>query len=135
MTTATSSGGPAGRWDRRHRTLAGLYLAVVAGAGVWSIVTGRLAGEVSLLPCPVHWLTGIACPGCGITRASVALARGDFARAWHFHPFVYLLVPLALSFLIAPRWTRATWTAIPAWTRQAATTLALLACLALWILR
>jgi len=38
---------------------------------------------------------GIPCPGCGSTRAAVALLRGRFTEAIAFHP----LIPLSLALL------------------------------------
>ena len=50
-----------------------------------------LAGDEVLehLPifCPFNDLTGIPCPGCGMSRAFLALAEFDFVRALNFHPF------------------------------------------------
>jgi hypothetical protein len=37
---------------------------------------------------------GIPCPGCGLTRATLALLRGDVASALHFHPLVFVLAPV-----------------------------------------
>lgn len=37
--------------------------------------------------CPFKALTGILCPGCGMTRALLALAEFDFVRALRFNPF------------------------------------------------
>jgi hypothetical protein len=51
-----------------------------------------LAFEVPL--CPMAGLLGIPCPGCGLTRATLALLRGDVADAYHFHPLVFVLGPL-----------------------------------------
>ena len=41
-----------------------------------------------LLPCVFHQLTGIYCPGCGGTRASIALLQGHFIKSFLYHPFV-----------------------------------------------
>lgn len=41
--------------------------------------------------CPVRFFTGIACPGCGMTRALLALLKLDFALAFEMHPLVFLL--------------------------------------------
>lgn len=41
-----------------------------------------------LLPCVFHQLTGIYCPGCGGTRASIALLQGHFVKSFLYHPFV-----------------------------------------------
>ena len=41
--------------------------------------------------CPMVVITGVPCPGCGMTR-------GDFALAWKLHPFVYVLGGYVLLF-------------------------------------
>ncbi|MBR4733879.1 MAG: DUF2752 domain-containing protein [Lachnospiraceae bacterium] len=50
--------------------------------------------------CPIHFLTGVSCPGCGMTRAAFALARFHFADAFHYHPLVYVMPLIVLIFLI-----------------------------------
>jgi hypothetical protein len=43
--------------------------------------------------CQFHQLTGLNCPGCGMTRAAYALLHGDFAAALHDNAlFVGLIV-------------------------------------------
>jgi hypothetical protein len=44
--------------------------------------------------CPTALFFGIPCPGCGLTRATLALLRGDFGVALHFHPLVFVLAPV-----------------------------------------
>lgn len=48
--------------------------------------------------CPIKFVTGVSCPGCGMTRACVCIIFGDFRSAFGFHPlfpiapiFVYLI--------------------------------------------
>lgn len=41
--------------------------------------------------CPFALTTGMACPGCGLTRAAGYLARGDIASALSYHPLVVLI--------------------------------------------
>ncbi len=43
--------------------------------------------------CPIRFLFGIPCPGCGITRAWLFALRLDFAQAFSYHP-LFLLAPL-----------------------------------------
>lgn len=52
------------------------------------------------ITCPIKWLTGISCPGCGMTRAWKAALTLDLQAAFHYHPLWFLLPPFAvLGFL------------------------------------
>ena len=73
---------------RVHLPLAAVLLLYAAGMYFFKI------------SCPIKWLTGISCPGCGMTRAAVALLRLDFAAAFYFHPLVFFLPPLAIALFI-----------------------------------
>jgi hypothetical protein len=57
--------------------------------------------------CSFHALTGLPCPGCGLTHAFRSLAHGEFAAAWGCNPFGFPLFALALALLTAPLWPRA----------------------------
>jgi hypothetical protein len=60
--------------------------------------------------CATAGIFGIPCPGCGLTRATLAALRGDWSTAWHTHPlfplvapiYVYLVVTLAYRFVAGP---------------------------------
>ena len=56
---------------------------------------------VLTVKCPFRWLTGISCPGCGISRALLALVKLDLAAAWQAHPMIFYLIPVAPVLLIA----------------------------------
>lgn len=46
-----------------------------------------------LVLCPFRAMTGLPCPGCGLTRAFCAIGRGEIERALHFNiisPIVFL---------------------------------------------
>ena len=49
--------------------------------------------------CPIKFLTGISCAGCGMTRAYLSLLRLDVAAAFHYHP-LFLLPPLVLLLVL-----------------------------------
>lgn len=46
--------------------------------------------------CPVHWLTGLHCPGCGTQRAMHALLHGRFLEAIGFNVLAALVAPLVV---------------------------------------
>lgn len=80
--------------------LAGLVLA--------SPVTARVTQVVAEQPslCPLLRLTGIPCPSCGGTRATLFMLAGDPMAAWQANPGVSLFVVvaglLALAGIITP---------------------------------
>lgn len=45
--------------------------------------------------CPLRFLFGICCPGCGMTRAIIAIINLKFKEAFVYHPMVFSL-PLLL---------------------------------------
>lgn len=50
------------------------------------------------IPCPIKLLTGVSCPGCGMTRAYASLLRLDFSAAFAYHP-LWPLIPILLVLL------------------------------------
>ncbi len=47
------------------------------------------------IPCPFHALTGLDCPGCGISRMFLALLRLDFRAAWEANCALLAALPAA----------------------------------------
>ncbi len=49
--------------------------------------------------CPVAIVAHQPCPGCGLTRATLAALGGDIHAAFHMHPLVFVVTPvIALTF-------------------------------------
>jgi hypothetical protein len=46
--------------------------------------------------CPFKAITGLNCPGCGMSRAVHALAHGDVISALHFNALLLMVVPVLL---------------------------------------
>ena len=44
--------------------------------------------------CPSRVIFGIFCPGCGLTRGTLALVQGDLKTMWFFHPLAPIMGPL-----------------------------------------
>lgn len=45
--------------------------------------------------CPIKFLTGISCAGCGMTRAWSSVLKLDFAGAFYFHP-LFWTIPIGI---------------------------------------
>ena len=55
------------------------------------------------ITCPILFLTGISCAGCGMSRAWMALLRLDVSAAFQYHPLFWLPVPAGIA-LLCRRW-------------------------------
>lgn len=64
-----------------------IYLAITIGF-IYSVF--HLVG----IGCPIKFVTGISCLGCGMTRAWLFVLKFDFAAAFHYHP-LFILPPVA----------------------------------------
>lgn len=68
--------------------LALLYLKVWLPYTGWSI------------PCLFHELTGFYCPGCGMTRLTLALLQGNVYQAFRYNMLFFFLVPLYFLYVL-----------------------------------
>lgn len=80
----------------------------IAAAGVY--VGTVTPGDGRTIPCPFHAVSGLWCPGCGMTRGVHRLLRGDLPGALSFN----LFVPLVVVAVAIAWWS---WFAGRAWAR------------------
>lgn len=52
------------------------------------------------IPCVLNLITGLHCPGCGISRMFISLASFDFKAAFSYNAFVMTVGPIAAIFVI-----------------------------------
>jgi len=103
-----------------ERILAGAGItAIGAGAFVVGYFNPTTAGFFPV--CPLYSLTGINCPGCGLTRGFHALFHGDVLSALHYNAmlpiyaliFAYLFVSMIL---VVVKGRGLSWKVFPPWT-------------------
>lgn len=74
--------------------------AVILMAGcayyVWVSLTGLG------IPCLFHLVTGLKCPGCGVTRMLMSILRLDLSAAFSYNAVLLCLLPPLLSLALFP---------------------------------
>ncbi|HXI24433.1 MAG TPA: DUF2752 domain-containing protein [Pyrinomonadaceae bacterium] len=78
--------------------------SVICGAALLQLILAFL--NFPSWPCPIFHTLGIPCPGCGMTRATLFLVRGEWKEALTLHAFapVLLIAFAVIAFCaIAPR--------------------------------
>lgn len=72
--------------------------AVALALSFWSSPEGLPAWDV----CSFQSLTGLPCPGCGLTRGFCAISHGRFREATAYNAFSLPLYALSLGLLASP---------------------------------
>ena len=113
--------------------LAKNFLILLVLAGIYIRLSGQAFETVYFLPCIFKGVTGIPCPGCGMTRACLAILQGEFSTAWRYHPFSFLLIGLTILIVFQPEYTQETWGAISLIKQKIIVSILILLCLSLWL--
>lgn len=95
--------------------------------------------QLGLPPCRFLELTGLPCPGCGVTTAAVLATHGELARAFATQPFG---AALAIAMALFPVWAsvqalrgRDLGEHRPAWANRVTLAAAVLLALGAWAYR
>lgn len=83
---------------QKPRLLTDLAVVAFLGLTLSFVFNPERLPNVSL--CWFRRLTGLPCPGCGLSRGFCAISHGRFADAWDFNPFSFLFYPACLAVII-----------------------------------
>lgn len=61
--------------------------------------------ELLGVTCPIKYLTGISCAGCGMSRAWLSVLHGDISMAFYYHPLFLLVIPMIILFFLKDRFS------------------------------
>lgn len=77
-----------------------IYLALfLIGSGILYLKVLSPALGISI-PCIFREITGLYCPGCGMTRASLALLDGDIYQSFRYNMLIFIILPLLILFYV-----------------------------------
>ena len=76
------------RHARSNATAVWTLLSGVFAASLLLPLPAPVTGQIGHLPsvCLFYHVTGLPCPGCGLTRSFVSLGHGHLRDALHWHP-------------------------------------------------
>jgi hypothetical protein len=83
----------------RRRWLAAMLAVFAVGAVLLELFDPATSGIFP--PCPLRYLTGWYCPGCGSLRAIHQLLHGNLQGAWAMNPLTVVLLPFLSYGLIS----------------------------------
>lgn len=72
------------------------FLALIAGLSILQV--GLTAAGWRGWQCPIHFISGVPCPGCGLSRAMALFIQGKWQTAIAVHAFAPILA-VAVGFL------------------------------------
>lgn len=84
---------------RQHWLMAAMFATVASTVSLLRIFDPATSGVFP--PCPLRYLTGWYCPGCGSLRAIHWLLHGNLREAWAMNPLTVILLPFLAYGLIS----------------------------------
>ncbi|HRH59986.1 MAG TPA: DUF2752 domain-containing protein [Chitinophagaceae bacterium] len=88
------------RDTRKIYGIAGALLTLAIPYFIMLYGNGNIETEQSL--CPFKMITGLPCPGCGITKSLIFLYEGNLSKSFYYHlfgPFTFLFCIAAIVIL------------------------------------
>ena len=52
------------------------------------------------VPCFLNYVTGLYCPGCGLTRMLYSMLEGNFYQSFRFNPLMFIATPFIFLLIV-----------------------------------
>lgn len=91
------------RIKRRFASAAGLLIRDLRAYWIGILIAIPVLGTLEAIfgaICPIRFLFGLPCPGCGLTRAVRLLLKGELAASFAMHPMAVPALILILGFVL-----------------------------------
>lgn len=82
---------------KRALKLLALLTVLAVGGAIYVIICKAIGFGI---PCLLNKITGLQCPGCGISRMFISLLEGDFISAWNYNCCVLVMLPVFIYFAV-----------------------------------
>lgn len=90
--------------DSWHFSFSHLNKKTIKGYIILLIALLLYIAEVNFIgfsiPCMINLITGLKCPGCGVTRLIMSVVHFKFYEAFCYNPFIFITSPILLYFCI-----------------------------------
>lgn len=53
-----------------------------------------------IIPCMFHTITGLYCPGCGVSRMIISIFKFDFYQAFRYNPLLFIMLPFFIILIV-----------------------------------
>lgn len=74
---------------------------------IWPLALAPVVVWLGIPLCPSRSMFGVPCPGCGLTRATVAMLELDFHHMLEMHPLAPIVTPLVVWWIASAALTSA----------------------------
>ena len=88
------------RWQQKNKMKKSnyKYFLIVGIIGILYLIV-FLKYKIGI-PCLFHEVTGLYCPGCGMTRAMISIIKLDFYQASRFNILIFIVIPFFIIYFI-----------------------------------
>ena len=69
-----------------------IYLLIISTLIILYFIFNEIIGID--IPCIFHKLTGLLCPGCGLTRMVKEILHGNLIKAYYYNQLLFISLPI-----------------------------------------